>query len=73
MSGHELLTLIAPELVLLAGGCVVLLVGLTRLERARFISGWVSLGAILAALVIAWNVTPEDRTGLGMRIGDLVW
>lgn len=73
MSGRELISLIAPELVLLVGGCAVLLIGLLKADRSRFLSGWVSLGAIVAALLIAWNVTPADRVAFGMRIGDLAW
>jgi NADH-quinone oxidoreductase subunit N len=73
MSGYELIHLIAPELVLLAGGCMVLLIGLLKVDRSRFLTGWVSLGTILAALLISWNMIPSDRTAMGMRIGDLVW
>ncbi|HOA74280.1 MAG TPA: NADH-quinone oxidoreductase subunit N [Phycisphaerae bacterium] len=74
MSGYDLINLIAPEITLLIGGCAVLLLGLVRAARERFLTGWVALFAVLAALFAAWNMAiPSDRTALGMRVGDLVW
>lgn len=74
MTGYELINLIAPELVLVVGAMVVLLVGLGRASRARFLSGWVSLGAIGVALFAAWNMeSPAGEAVLGLRVTDLTW
>lgn len=73
MNGYDIIRMIAPELVLIAGGAAVLLVGLLQSERTRFLSGWISLGAILSALLISWNTVPTDQIALGMRVGDLAW
>lgn len=74
MSGHQLVSLLVPELVLLIGAGLVLLVGLTKFSQARFLSGWLALFSIVAALFAAWNAEiPADQLGLGLRLSDLVW
>ncbi len=73
MTGWALLRLIAPELVLLVGACAVLLVGVSRREASRFLSGWLALATLVTALLIAWNAPVTEGSALGIRVGDLVW
>ncbi|MBI4580912.1 MAG: NADH-quinone oxidoreductase subunit N [Planctomycetes bacterium] len=73
MNGGDLLRPIAPELTVLVGACVVLLAGVTRAGRARGLTGWLALGTIVTALLIAWNSPAGNGTAFGMRVGDLAW
>ncbi len=73
MRGYDLIHLIAPEVTLLVGACLVLLVGVMRKARTSLATCWLSLAVIVTALMIVWNATPNPQTTLGMRISDLAW
>lgn len=73
MSGYNIVQMIAPELILVTGACVVLLMGVWRTARMHFTTGWLAFITILAALFVSWNASTDSHTMLGMRIGDLAW
>ncbi len=48
------LTDVLPELIVVAGGCVTLVAGLSGTERARRTVPWLALAALVAALITIW-------------------
>ncbi len=57
----ELIPLLAPELTLVAGAMVVLMLGLSRSEPIRSSTGFLAFMTILAALVMAWVQLPDSE------------
>jgi NADH:ubiquinone oxidoreductase subunit 2 (subunit N) len=70
----NLMTLLAPELTLVIGAVVVLLLGLSAAPLARRVAAPLSVAAVLLALLIAWYAfytNPVIESGL--RITNLTW
>jgi NADH-quinone oxidoreductase subunit N len=70
---ERLLWLLAPELTLTVGACVVLLIGLARSETVRSCAGLISFLTVLGALSLAWSAGLPDRpiASLGIRLTSL--
>jgi len=71
----SLLLLLAPEATLVAGACIVLLVGLGRSEAVRACAFLVSFLTVLAALSLSWSAGPLDRPieSFGIQLTNLGW
>lgn len=69
------LLLLAPEVTLVAGASLVLLIGLARQEAVRASSFLLAFLTALAALAIAWAAGPLERPirAFGVELTSLTW
>lgn len=67
--------LLAPELTLVGGASIVLLIGLARTEAVRACAFLVSFLTVLAALALSWAAGPLDQSVrlLGVQLTNLTW
>ncbi len=62
---------LGPELMLLAGGCVVLMLGQAARAGWRGLSPWVALIALTGAIGLVWVRPTEMLVGSGLAYGSL--
>jgi NADH-quinone oxidoreductase subunit N len=75
MNGESFLTLLAPELIVLLGAIVVLMIGLAGSERVRAATRPVALLSVFAAFLVTWHFGLRDNSlrQAGMNFTDLTW
>jgi NADH-quinone oxidoreductase subunit N len=75
MIAQGILSLLAPELALVIGAIVVLLVGVARSESLRSLVGLLSFLVVLVALALALAEGPQEEviTTLGIQVTNLGW
>jgi NADH-quinone oxidoreductase subunit N len=69
--------LLAPEIALVIGASLALLVGLSGRAKGQKAASWISVVTLVGALVIfslwGWPVAPQDHQPLGFRLTSLTW
>jgi NADH-quinone oxidoreductase subunit N len=75
VNGSSIFALLAPELILTGGACLVLLIGLIRSRAGESATNGLALFTVLAALATIWQMGPPEApvAALGVRLTNLAW
>jgi len=70
-----IVSLLIPELTLIIGACVILLIGIARSPALRSLAGWLALVTVLAALITTWyaSLPAGPLSNAGLRLTNLTW
>ncbi len=75
MIAQGIVSLLIPELTLIIGACVILLIGIARSPALRSLAGWLALVTVLAALITTWyaSLPAGPLSNAGLRLTNLTW